>query len=113
MPPETYGSPEEWLARTVEVEDGIRVPALGPYPSRGEYEHCFTLEERDGEFMPFGPAACDWVRASRGMGAAAARRAARAAIASREAQRERDWDRAADDSLDEAVPHFMGSSSQH
>ena len=47
-PPESYGSPEEWLAQTTEVEDGIRIAALGPYPARGEYEHCFTLESASG-----------------------------------------------------------------
>ena len=61
MPQEAYGSPEEWFARTVEVEDGIRVAALGPYPSRGDYEHCFTLETSCGEFIPLSPAACDWI----------------------------------------------------
>src|ERR1700733_3190472 len=42
LPPEAYGTPDEWAMRTTEVENGIRIPALGPYPSRGEYEHCFT-----------------------------------------------------------------------
>src|SRR6202041_2737103 len=27
MSPESYGSPEEWLAQTTEVEDGIRIAA--------------------------------------------------------------------------------------
>ena len=31
--------------------DGRSVPALGPYPSRGDYEHCFTLEGSRGEFV--------------------------------------------------------------
>jgi hypothetical protein len=43
-PPESYGSPEQWARATLEIEDGINVPALGPYPSRGEYEHVWTLE---------------------------------------------------------------------
>ncbi|MGA9142943.1 MAG: hypothetical protein WB007_04220, partial [Candidatus Acidiferrales bacterium] len=61
MPPESYGSPDDWYAKTIETEDGIRVPALGPYPSRGEYEHCFTLESVLGEFIPLTPAACGWI----------------------------------------------------
>ena len=48
MPPESYGSPEEWHRQTTEVEDGIRIAALGPYPSRGEYEHCHHTAERRG-----------------------------------------------------------------
>jgi hypothetical protein len=41
--PEMYGSPEDWARNTLEIENGMNVPALGPYPSRGEYEHVFTL----------------------------------------------------------------------
>ena|SRR5215472_5420955 len=48
-------------AQTIETEDGIRIPALGPYPSRGEYEHAFTLESASGEFIPLTPTACDWI----------------------------------------------------
>lgn len=61
MPPELYGSPDAWYAQTTETENGIRIPALGPYPSRGEYEHAFTLENGSGEFIPLTPAACDWI----------------------------------------------------
>ena len=43
-PPESYGSPEQWYRQTLELKTAQRIPALGPYPSRGEYEHCFTLE---------------------------------------------------------------------
>ena len=56
-PRESYGSPEQWFAQTTEVEDGRRIAALGPYPSRGEHEHCFTLESTDGEFIGLTPAA--------------------------------------------------------
>ncbi len=45
--PETYGSPEFWELTT--REEGVL--ALGPYPSRGDYEHCFTLEGPHGEFL--------------------------------------------------------------
>jgi hypothetical protein len=51
LPPETYGSPRAWWAQTVEIEGGRSVPALGPYPARGDYEHCFTLEGPRGEFV--------------------------------------------------------------
>ena len=51
LPPENYGSPERWVAEIVEIENGRSVPALGPYPSRGDYEHCFTLEGARGEFV--------------------------------------------------------------
>jgi hypothetical protein len=53
--PEAYGSPRMWYAQTIERENGISIPALGPYPSRGEYEHCFTLEGPRGEFLQLTP----------------------------------------------------------
>jgi len=108
MPPEAYGSPEGWLARTTEIEDGIRIPALGPYPSRGEYEHCFTLEDTRGEFLPLSPAACDWIVRAVAWARRQPRRDSRQAIAAREMRRERSWDRDADDVLDDAVPAFHG-----
>jgi hypothetical protein len=110
MPPEAYGSPEEWFARTVETEDGIRIPALGPYPSRGEYEHCFTLEGPRGEFLPLSAAACDWIVRAVAWSRRQTRGDGRQAIAAREERRERDWDRDADDLLDDGVPAFHGQA---
>jgi hypothetical protein len=56
VPAESYGSPAEWRAQTLEIANGQSVPALGPYPSRGDYEHCFTLEGPRGEFVQLTPA---------------------------------------------------------
>jgi hypothetical protein len=106
MPPESYGSPDDWCAQTTEVEDGIRIPALGPYPSRGEYEHCFTLAGQLGEFIPLTAAACDWIVRAIEWSRRQPRRANRAAIASRESRRANDWERTADDMLDDAIPAF-------
>jgi hypothetical protein len=106
MPPESYGSPEDWRAQTTEVEDGIRVPALGPYPSRGEYEHCFTLQTTCGDFLPLTAAACDWIVRAIEWSRRQPRRANRNAIAARESRRANDWERTADDMLDDAIPAF-------
>jgi hypothetical protein len=106
MPPEAYGSPELWRAQTTEVEDGIAIPALGPYPSRGEYEHCFTLAGVRGEFIPLSPAACDWIVRAVEWARRKPRGVRRAAVAARESRRALDFDRAADDILDDAVPAF-------
>ncbi len=102
MPPEFYGSPETWYAQTVEVEDGIRIPALGPYPSRGEYEHCFTLEHANGQFMPLDAAACDWIARAIEWSRRQPHQAKRHALAAREARREHRFDCAADEVLNEA-----------
>jgi hypothetical protein len=80
----------------METEDGIRIPALGPYPSRGEYEHCFTLETAAGEFLPLTPAACDWIIRAIEWSRTRPRESRRAAIAARESRRARQFDAAAD-----------------
>ena len=103
-PAEAYGSPEQWYAQTIEVEDGIRIAALGPYPARGEYEHCFTLESTSGEFIPLSAAAADWVVRAVEWARRQPRRAVRSAIAAREQRREENWDRAVDDILDQEFP---------
>src|SRR5262249_13202194 len=64
MPPETYGSPATWYSQTTEREDGIAVPALGPYPDRGEYEHVFTLETPNGEFVQLTPTVAEHIARS-------------------------------------------------
>lgn len=110
MPPESYGSPDDWRAQTTEVEDGIRVAALGPYPARGEYEHCFTLQTDRGEFLPLSAAACDWIVRAIEWSRRQPRRANRNALATRESLRSRDWERTADDLLDDALPAFHGAA---
>jgi hypothetical protein len=100
-PPESYGSPEDWYARTTEVEDGIRMPALGPYPSRGEYEHCFTVAGPNNEFIALTPTACDWVVRAIEWSRQQPRGVTRAALAAREEQLEREWSLRADETLNE------------
>lgn len=108
MPPEAYGSPEKWYACTIETEDGISIPALGPYPSRGEYEHCFTLAGPNGEFLGLNPAVCDWVASAVEWARRQTSLAASAAIARREVRREREWDGLADDVFDDNIRAFHG-----
>jgi hypothetical protein len=108
MPAESYGSPEEWYAQTTEVEDGIRVAALGPYPSRGEYEHCHTLQNAAGEFMPLTAAVCDWIVRAVEWARRQPRRELRGAVAAREARQARTWDTAVDAVLDETFDTQTG-----
>lgn len=106
MPPESYGSPEMWRAQTTEVDSGAAILALGPYPSRGDYEHCFTLAGSRGEFIPLSPAACDWIVRAVEWARRQPRSARRAAIRARQSQRAADFDRSAEDILDDAAPAF-------
>ena len=99
MPPESYGSPEQWSAETIEIENGRGIPALGPYPSRGDYEHCFTLEGPRGEFVQLTPAAARHIaraiEASRG----APRARSREALDDRMRREEREYDAHAEEVL--------------
>jgi hypothetical protein len=105
MPPESYGSPRQWYAQTVERENGAAIPALGPYPYRGDYEHCFTLQSPNGEFVQLTAAAehiahaIEWSRKAN-------RAAGKRSVADRQAREENDYDQYAYDVLDDAVPAF-------
>jgi hypothetical protein len=109
LPPEAYGSPELWYRQTLEREDGILVPALGPYPRRGEYEHCFTLQGTRGEYLPLSPAACEWVVHAIEFARRMPAGEHRAALQRREAIRNREWHARADNAIDDAGPAFHGA----
>ncbi len=108
MPPEYYGSPRAWYAQTIEREGGIFVPALGPYPSRGEYEHCLTLEGQRGEFIQLTPTVGEYIARAIEAGMSVRSADRRAAIRRREERRERDWESFADDVLSDGMPAFHG-----
>jgi hypothetical protein len=99
MPPESYGSPEAWHAATGEFVGGRNVAALGPYPSRGDYEHCFTVEGPRGEFVQLTPAVARHVaraiETSRGVASAKKKEA----LEDRARREEREYDSFAMDAL--------------
>lgn len=106
MPPETYGSPQQWYAQTVERDDGISIPVLGPYPQRGEYEHCFTLQGPRGEFIPLSPSVCEVIARAVEYARAQTSAERRLALSRRELHREREWDTHADAIFSDASPAF-------
>src|SRR5467141_3328374 len=106
LPPETYGSPRAWYAQTIERENGISIPALGPYPVRGEYEHCFTLESPRGEFVQLTATVAAHIARSSEWSRHTPRSAGKRALADREQCQERGYDAYAYDLLDDAVPAF-------
>ena len=99
VPAESYGSPAQWRAQTLEIADGRIVAALGPYPSRGDYEHCFTLEGPRGEFVQLTPAVARYVARAIEAGRGAARSKRKEALAERERREEREYDAWAEDVL--------------
>ncbi|HEV2448503.1 MAG TPA: hypothetical protein VGS58_21370 [Candidatus Sulfopaludibacter sp.] len=113
LPPEAYGSPRAWYAQTIERVDGppsiwAGVPALGPYPERGEYEHCFTLEGPRGEFVQLTPTAAEYIARAIEAGRHASAAERRQAIEERERRGERHYDNWAWDVLDDGSPAFHG-----
>jgi hypothetical protein len=111
VPPEAYGSPRQWYSQTMEHTGGLSVAALGPYPSRGEYEHCFTLETPRGEFLQLTATVAEHIaraiECSRGARAVTSSRAeSRAKLYEREVREDRAYADWAYDLLDDAVPAF-------
>jgi len=108
VPPETYGSPRAWYAQTLERENGVSIPALGPYPSRGEYEHCFTLETPRGEFLQLTATAAEHIARAIEWSRKHPRAKSRAQLYEREARKERRYESWAYDALDAAAPALHG-----
>lgn len=99
MPPESYGSPEQWHAQTIEIENGRSIPALGPYPSRGDYEHCFTLDGPRGEFVQLTPAAARHIARAIETSRDSSRSKRRESLEDRERREEREYDAFAEAAL--------------
>jgi hypothetical protein len=106
LPPEAYGSPRAWWAQTLEVADGRSIPALGPYPARGDYEHCLTLEGKRGEFVQLTVTAAEHIAHAIEWSRRQSRSKSRRSLYEREDRAERDYDAFAYDILDDGVPAF-------
>jgi len=108
MPPEMYGPPQCWYDMTEEVGGGRSIDASGEFPSRGEYEHCWTIQNADQSFTPLDVHMCEVViraiEASRNMN----RIDRRAAIDRREAQKEKDFELDSMNILHDARPALSG-----
>ncbi|HVB35363.1 MAG TPA: hypothetical protein VNJ52_13465 [Patescibacteria group bacterium] len=92
LAPESYGSPQQWYRHTMETAGGEQVPALGPYPSLGDWEHCFTIQSPAGEFLPLAPEICEQVVRRVEYSRAQPRAAGMAALRRREEKREKDYE---------------------
>jgi len=106
LPAEAYGSPRAWYAQTIEVANGRSIPALGPYPSQGEYEHCLTLENAKGQFVQLTATAAEHIARAIEWSRNHPRSTSRRSLYEREARAERASDETSYDILDDAVPAF-------
>ena len=103
LPPEAYGSPQDWYAQTFERESGVSVPALSPYPASGEYEHCFALSGPNGEFVQLTSTVAEYIARAIETGRNVSAGTRRQAVTWREGRQERDYDGWARDVLDSGV----------
>ena len=106
LPPEAYGSPRQWYSQTIERENGVSIPALGPYPSRGDYEHCFTLEGPEGEFIQLTPTVAEHLAHAIECSRCVTPSRSRAHLYNRAQRQEQQYESWAYDVLDDAVPAF-------
>ena len=106
LPPETYGSPLRWYAQTVELANGQSIHALGPYPSRGEYELCFTLETPQGNFVQLTPTIAEHIARAIECSRRISPAAKRTALYEHQGREDRAYESWAYDLLDDAVPAF-------
>jgi hypothetical protein len=104
MPPEVYGTPRQWYSQTLETATGKNIPALGPYPCRGEYEHCFTIEGPQGEFIQLTPTVAEHIARAIEWSRQFPRALKRRSLVDREHREERAYDQWAYGVLDDAVP---------
>ena len=109
MPAEAYGSPRAWYAQTMERADGKNVAALGPYPERGEYEHCFTLQGPREEFVQLTPTIAEHVARAIEWARGRNRAAQRANLYAREAREARAYEEWAFEVMDAGAPAFGGA----
>ena len=106
--PDVYGSPREWYANTVESANGVSVPALGPYPERGEYEHCFTLQGPKGEFVQLTPTIVEHVARAIECARRFPPAKQRGMLYEREAREEREYEEWAYTLMDDEAPALHG-----
>jgi hypothetical protein len=102
-PPETYGSPEIWDDENRDEKTGLLT--LGPFPSRGEYEHVHTFEV-NGHYVPLVPetinAICYLIEKSREFSF----RQKKAALEAQQAKEDRDFKSRRDDIFKDARGAF-------
>ena len=106
LPAEAYGSPRAWWAQTVEMANGRSIPTLGPYPARGDYEHCLTLEGKSGEFVQLTVTAAEHIARAIEWSRKHPKWKSRRSLYDREGRADRDYEAFAYDILDDAVPAF-------
>lgn len=105
---ETFGSPEDWYEYTKEEVDGVEFAALGPYPSRGEYEACYCFENPDGSYQSLEPHVVETVIRALNYQLTIPAKERRAALNKREELKKKADDDFAYALVDDCYPAFHG-----
>lgn len=105
--PAKYGTAERWKLQTIELFDGIPIPTLGPYPSRGEYELCAKFDI-EGEFIRPTKTALEHLILATLRSREKTRLEKNLALERRDAKKDADWNSLADDVIDDATRAFHG-----
>lgn len=107
-PAEHFGTRNAWESITLEREDGISVPARGPYPAHGDFDWAWTMEGPNGEFRQLTVARCEWIASilrDNELASAAKRWAAKQAA---KEQAEKQQDTLDREVLNDITPAFKG-----
>lgn len=108
LPPSHFISRKHWHDITKETFQGVDFAALGPFPSRGEYEACWCFENADGSYQELFPHVVETVCRALNYQRSISTSRRREAIRKREDKREKsDYDFAYD-MADDAYPAFFG-----
>lgn len=104
--PECFGPREHWYDITMEEFQGLQFAALGPFPSRGEYEACHCFQNPDGSYQPLDPHVVEWVIQALNWQRSLSAQARRAALNEREEKKKKaDYDFAYDLASDAYPAH--------
>lgn len=123
LPPAHFVSPAHWAVYTREEEDGRTFQALGAFPSRGEYEHFYTIfnpkfppgDRRS--YLGLDREICGYIVRAVQWGRRYIEQDNKAAIEKQHADKEKSWNSYADSILDDDnifgnKPHIYVPSSE-
>lgn len=108
LPPSHFISREHWHEITEEEFNGEKFAALGPFPSRGEYEACYCFENADGTYQELFSHVVETVCKALNYQKTISALKRQEAIAKREEKKKTDDYNFAFDLADDAVPAFYG-----
>lgn len=106
--PECFGPKDHWYEITEEEFNGEKFAALGPFPSRGEYEHCHCFENPDGSYQVLEGHVVETVIRALNYQRSLSSLVRKQALVDREARKKKADDDFAYDLVKDAEPAFSG-----